>query len=48
MHRCKTQKDTKSWVLVVTVAMVTEAEDGKIAKFTYFKAILEGFPTKIN
>lgn len=36
------QKDTNNWVLGVTVAMVTEAREGKIAKLTYFKAILEG------
>lgn len=41
--RCKTQKTTKSWLLGVTVAMVIEAKDGKIAKLTYFEAILEGF-----
>lgn len=48
--RCKTQKDTKSWLLGVTVAKVTEAKYVKIAKLTYFEAILhvEGLPTDIN
>lgn len=40
---CKPQKDTKSWLLGVTAAMVTEAEDEKIAILTYFEVILEGF-----
>lgn len=43
---CKTQTDTKSWVLGVTVAMVTEAKDLKIAKLTDFKAILERYATQ--
>ena len=41
--RCKTQETTKSWLLGVTVAMVIEAKDGKIAKLTYFETILEDF-----
>lgn len=32
--QCKTQKDTNSWVLGVTVATATEAKDGTIAKLT--------------
>lgn len=51
--RCKTQKDTKSWLLTqknikcwllgVTVAMVAKNKDGKIAKLSYFEAIIEVF-----
>lgn len=41
--RCKTQKNAKSWLLGVTVAIEIEAKDGKIAKPAYVEAILEGF-----
>lgn len=41
---CKTQKDIKSWLLRVTVSIVMDATDGKIAELTYFEVILEGFP----
>lgn len=36
-------KTSKSWVLGVTVAVVTEANDRKMPKLTYFEAISEGF-----
>lgn len=39
----KTQKYTNGRRLGVSVAMVTEAKDGKIAKLIYLKAIFEGF-----
>lgn len=41
--RCKTRKDTKSFLLGVIVVMLTEAKDGKIATLTHFETILEGF-----
>lgn len=39
----KTQKDTKSCLLGITVVTVTGAKDKKLAKPTYVEAILEGF-----
>lgn len=41
--KCKTQRDTKSWLVWVTIAMVTVAKNGKIAKLTEFEDILAGF-----
>lgn len=35
---CKMQNYTKNWLLCVTVAMVIQTKNGKIANLTYFEA----------